>query len=164
VNPFGGGWLILLTLALAMVLGVVHLPAHWPEWLGWLRPAWVALVVFYWVIELPHRMGLVAAWLLGLFVDVVQADPLGLNGVLLAGITYVAWRFYERLQMYALLQQGAVIFLLLIAAALARMVVLGVVDGRPASWMALGPPVMSLVAWPFVVVVLDALRRRVHVR
>ena len=40
MNPMAGGWLILLTLAFAMLLAVVHLPETWPAWLGWLRPVW----------------------------------------------------------------------------------------------------------------------------
>jgi rod shape-determining protein MreD len=163
MNPLAGGWLILLSLGAAMLLGVVHLPEHWPDWLGWVRPVWVALVLFYWVMELPHRIGLVAAWIFGLFVDVLQADPLGLNGALLASITYVGWRFYERLRMYALLQQGAVIFVLLVGTETIRMLVLAIIDDRGLSWGVLGPPLTSLMAWPFVALVLDALRRRVRV-
>jgi rod shape-determining protein MreD len=58
-----------------MVLAMVHLPETWPQWLGWLRPAWVALVIFYWVMELPHRIGLISAWVIGALVDVLQASP-----------------------------------------------------------------------------------------
>ena len=41
-------------------------------------------MLFFWVLELPHRIGLITAWIVGLFVDVLHADPLGLNGLLLA--------------------------------------------------------------------------------
>jgi rod shape-determining protein MreD len=163
MNPTAGGWVILLTIAAAMLLAVVHLPETWPSWLGWLRPVWVALVIFYWVMELPHRIGLIAAWIVGLFVDVLQADPVGLNGVLLAGITYVGWRFYERLRMYAILQQGGVIFLLLVLTEGARMLVLEIIEGRGFTWLVLMPAFTSLLVWPFVVIVLDGLRRRFRV-
>jgi rod shape-determining protein MreD len=163
MNPFGGGWLILLTLGLAMLLAVVHLPETWPVWLGWLRPVWVALVLFYWVMAVPHRIGLIAAWIFGLFVDVLQADPLGLNGALLAAITYFGWRFYERLRMYSLLQQGGVIGLLLLGTETLRLLVLEVIDGRGLSWLALLPAAMSLLVWPFVALSLDSLRRRCDV-
>lgn len=163
MNPTAGGWVILLTIAAAMLLALVHLPETWPQWLGWLRPVWVALVIFYWVMELPHRIGLIAAWIVGLFVDVLQADPLGLNGALLAGITYVGWRFYERLRMYAILQQGGVIFLLLVLTETTRMLVLEIIEGRGFTWLVLMPPVTSLLVWPFVVIVLDGLRRRFRV-
>ena len=70
MNPANGGWLILLSFAVAFVLSVAHLPESWPQWLGWLRPHWVLLVLFYWVLYVPHRLGLVTAWLLGLLVCV----------------------------------------------------------------------------------------------
>jgi len=163
VNPTQGGWLILLTVAGAMVLAVAHLPETWPQWLGWLRPAWVAVVVFYWVMELPHRVGLIAAWILGALVDVLQAEPLGLNGVILAAITYVAWRFYERLRMYSVAQQCGVVFLLVLGAELLRAMVLEVVSGRGWSWGLLLPPLSSMLVWPFVAVLLTRLRLQFRV-
>jgi rod shape-determining protein MreD len=163
VNPTQGGWLILLTLTVAMVLSIVHLPETWAPWLGWLRPAWVALVIFYWVMELPHRIGLIAAWVIGLFVDVLQADPLGLNGALLATITYVAWRFYERLRMYSVLQQGGVIFLLVLVGELVRQVVQGMISEREPSWAVLLPAVTSLLVWPLLAVLLTRLRLQFRV-
>jgi rod shape-determining protein MreD len=163
VNPLQGGWLILLTVAVAMVLAVLHVPETWPQWLGWLRPAWVALVIFYWVMELPHRIGLISAWVLGALVDVLQAEPLGLNGIILATITYVAWRFYERLRMYSVAQQCGVMFLLVLSAELLRALVLDLVDDRGVSWGLLGPPLMSLLLWPVVAIVLGHLRLRFRV-
>jgi rod shape-determining protein MreD len=164
MNPTQGGWLILLTVASAMVLAVVHLPETWPHWLGWLRPAWVALVIFYWVMELPHRIGLIAAWVIGALVDVLLGEPLGLNGVLLATITYVAWRFYERLRMYSIIQQGGVAFLLVLGTELLRSIVLDIAGERDFSWGLLGPAALSLVVWPFLAMLLQMLRLRFRVQ
>ncbi len=66
MNPLRGGWVILLSIAVAMMLAVAHLPEDFPQWLGYLRPAWVLLVVFYWVMALPDRLGMITAWLVGL--------------------------------------------------------------------------------------------------
>lgn len=158
MNPTQGGWLILLTVAAAMVLALVHLPESWPQWLGWLRPAWVAMVIFYWVTELPHRIGLIAAWVIGALVDVLQAEPLGLNGVVLAAITYVAWRFYERLRMYSVVQQCGVVFLLVLGSDIARALLLAMAQGRSWSWGIVVPALVSMVSWPFVALVLSRLR------
>lgn len=164
MNPLQGGWLILLTVALALVLTVVHLPEATPEWVGWLRPAWVALVVFYWAMELPHRMGLISAWVIGTLQDVLVAEPLGLNGILLAGITYVAWRFYERLRMYSILQQAGVLLVLVLGADLLRALVLHLVADRGWSWGMLVPALMTLLIWPPVALALERLRRQVRVQ
>ena len=163
MNPTQGGWIILLTVAAALILAIVHLPESWPAWLGWLRPAWVALVIFYWVTELPHRIGLIVAWLIGSLVDVLQAEPLGLNGIVLAGITYVGWRFYERLRMYSIIQQCGVVFLLVLASELLRALILYLVDDRSLSWGLFGPAFTSLCVWPFLALLLTRLRVRFRV-
>ncbi len=163
MNPLQGGWLILATVFGAMILAIVHLPETWPQWLGWLRPAWVALVVFYWVMALPHRLGLISAWLLGLLVDVLHADPLGLNGLLLASITYVAWRFYERLRMYSIVQQCGVVFLLVLGAESVRLLVQDITWSRGFSWVVVVPALTSMLVWPFLYLLLDRLRLQVRV-
>ena len=162
MNPFKGGWLILLSLFVAMVLAVMHLPESWPQWLGWLRPNWLVLVVFFWVIELPDRIGLITAWIVGLTVDALVAAPLGFNGFILASVTYVAWRFFERLRMYSVLQQCSVVFFMVFAAEVLS------VFARYASstqWGAelLVIPIVSTIAWPFLYVLLDRFRTRVRV-
>lgn len=163
MNPSHGGWLILLTVAIAMVLAIFHLPESWPQWLGWLRPAWLAMVVFYWVMELPHRLGLISAWVIGLLLDVLYADPLGLNGFLLAAITYVVWRFYERLRMYSIVQQCIVVFLLVLVTESLRIVVQDVAWSRGWSWGVILPALMSMLAWPLVYLVLQRMRQQVRV-
>lgn len=163
MNPSQGGWLILTSILLAMLLAVLHLPESWPAWLGWLRPSWVAMVVFFWVMELPHRLGLVSAWILGFLLDVLFADPLGLNGALLASITYIGWRFYERFRMYSVVQQGVVVFLLVLASEVVRLVVQDLAFDRGFSWGVLFPAVTSMFVWPFVYVLLQRLKFQVGV-
>lgn len=163
MNPGNGGWLIFLTIVCAMVAAIVHLPESWPQWLGWLRPAWVPMVLFYWVLAVPHRLGLITAWMLGAFLDVLQGEPLGLNGVLLATITFVAWRFYERLRMYAGVQHSLLLFVLLIGTELTRRLVNLAMHGEPVGWMFLLVPLTSAIVWPFLDLLLGGLRQRVRV-
>lgn len=163
MNPANGGWLILVTILFAMVLGVLHLPETWPAWLGWLRPAWVSMVIFFWVMALPDRLGLIAAWMLGFLVDALNADPLGLNGFLLAAITYITWRFYERLRMYSVVQQCGVVFMLVLAGETLRMLVVDLMFARGMSWGVMLPALTSMLLWPFVYLFLDRLRASVRV-
>lgn len=163
MNPTQGGWLILATVIVALLLAVIHLPESWPQWLGWLRPAWVAMVIFFWVMELPHRVGLVTAWLVGILLDVLYADPLGLNGVILASVTFVGWRFYERLRMYSVLQQGGLVFLLVLAGELTRLMVQDLVFDRGWSWGIFFPALSSFLIWPLLYLLLTRLRLQARV-
>ena len=60
-----GMWVIALTFIIAMLFSVVSLPEFVPWELGYLRPEWVVLVLVYWVVALPQRIGLVLAWVIG---------------------------------------------------------------------------------------------------
>jgi len=146
-----------------MLLSIVHLPEDWPRWMGWLRPNWLLLVLFFWVLEVPHRVGLVAMWCVGLFVDVLTADPIGLNGAVLATITYIGWQFFERLRMYSVVQQGLIVFVLATAAEVAQVMVLDFGSDHPWAWSLLLSPLMTMLVWPFVFLLLLRLRTGVRV-
>jgi rod shape-determining protein MreD len=164
MNPTRGGWFIGLTLFVALVLSVVHLPATWPEWLEWLRPHWAALFVFFWVLHFPHRLGLLWAWFIGLLLDVLRADPFGLNALTLAAVTFITWKLYERLRMYTVLQQCAVVLLLVFAAEALRFVVHGLWLDRETSPLVAVSALMSAIVWPPVDAVFRRLAAQFHVR
>ena len=159
MNPTKGGWAILLTLVVALILAVVHLPEWWPQWLGWLRPNWIAMTVFFWVLAVPHRFGLVAAWLLGVVVDVLYAEPLGLNGAVLAVLTYITWSLYERLRMFSALQQSIILFFLLLLGEFVRMLGLMLLLEREAQFGFLTIALASALLWPVLRFTLERVQR-----
>ena len=163
MNPFNGGWVIIATLVVAMVLAVFHLPETLPQWLGWLRPSWIVLVVFYWVMALPQRFGMISAWVTGLLVDVLHADPLGVNGFCLAALTFVTWSFYERLRMYSIAQQAGVVLLMVLGVEVIRMTVQAVARDGGFTWAVVLPALTSTLIWPFVAAALASVRRHVQV-
>ena len=163
MNPFRGGWFIGLTLFVALVLTVMHLPEWLPQWLGWFRPHWTVVFVFFWVLHLPHRLGLIWAWVLGLLADVLLADPLGLNAMILATVTFVTWKFYERLRMYSLIQQCTVVFALAGLAELVRGTTHLVLSERDLSAGILACAMVSAMVWPFANAVLGRLQQQFRV-
>src|SRR5690606_27167374 len=78
------GWAIILSFAVAFMLTAVPLP----EWAASWRPAWVAMVLIYWCMALPERVGIGAAWCLGLLLDVQQGTLLGQHAL---GLALIAW-------------------------------------------------------------------------
>ena len=161
MNFVRGGWFILLTLVAAFLLTMVRAPLAWPEWLAWLRPGWILLVVFFWAMRVPQRVGLISAWIVGLFADIVYADPLGLNGLVLATITYITWRFHERLRMYAVLQQAVVAGVLVLVSEGARRLA----HGQLEPWLlaTLLSAATSMLMWPAVQLLLGNLAQRIRV-
>ena len=161
MNLTRGGWLILLAVIASFLLTMARAPMGSPEWLGWLRPGWVVLVVYFWAMRAPHRIGLVSTWIMGFFADIVYADPLGLNGMVLTAITYVTWRFHERLRMYTVLQQASVAAAMVLFSEGARRLA----HGQAQAWLPVTvlPALTSMIVWPAVYVLLGNLSQRFRV-
>ena len=162
MNPGRGGWVIALSVMLALLLAIFHMPQSWPEWLTWWRPSWLLLVLFFWVVELPHRIGLFAVWLIGIVCDALFSHPLGLNGVLVATFAFLTWQFSTRLGMFSVVQQAGVLFVLVLGVELIRTFVLSLNGAAQLSFGILGIAFTSALIWPVVYLIL--LRVRIAAR
>ena len=108
-----GNLIIYLSLLIAMVLSVVHLPLTIPAELGYVRPDWVAIVMLYWIIALPERVGLVTAWITGLIMDVLMGSLIGQHALSYIIIVYITFNLYQRLRMFSVWQQAGAVFVIL---------------------------------------------------
>ena len=155
-----GAWVIVASFLLALQLAVFPLPL----WLAWLRPEWVLLVLVYWAIALPERVGLTTALLLGLVMDVAEGAVLGQHMLGLAVVTVLARLLYERLRVFTLPQQAVVLFLLVATERLLGQWIQAL-EGVPARSAAfLLPAVTSALLWPPLFLLLRGVRRRFAVR
>lgn len=156
-----GFWFIILTIVFAGILSIVPVPDTMEIW----RPEWMALVVFYWVIALPQRVGLFTAWVTGFFVDVLEGSLLGLNAIALMLIAYVALSLYQRLRMFTMLQQSITILMLTgVYQLLTFWVLTATGQNTPQNLLFVVSAVSSALAWPFVFVVLRFWRRALVIR
>ena len=155
-----GAWVILTSFLIASLMLVMPLPS----WIEYYRPEWMALAVIYWSIALPYRFGLVSAWVLGFFVDVLEGSLLGLNGLVLALVAYLALSLYQRLRMFTMLQQASTVFMLVGLHQLVSFWVLTVSNQNTSpNLMFLVSAVTSAVIWPLVFYGLRYLRRSFRV-
>lgn len=154
-----GWWVILLTFFMAMILAMVSLPYDLPWEFGFLRPDWVLLVLIYWVIALPHRVGSLTAFVLGLLVDVLLGSLLGQHALVYLFVSYVAVSLYQRLRMFAVWQQSLVVLALIGLAHLMIYWMERITGMEEWSWWLLLPAVMSAFVWPWMFLMLRMLRR-----
>ncbi len=97
-----------LTLSVFMAMLVSVFPL--PHALQWYRPEFMALLIIYWVLHFPQRVGIGLAWLIGLALDIVEDGVWGANALAFAVIAYVCLMSYRRLRSYTLTQQTAWVF------------------------------------------------------
>ena len=146
---------VAFTLLAGLLVDVVPLP----EWALPYRPDALLLVLIYWCMAAPARVGVGIAWLLGLVVDVLQGALLGQNALAFATVGFLVVAFHLRLRMYPLWQQALVVAaLVLLDHALVSWV--RALSGRAVDWRYfLSAPAAALL-WPWLFIVLRDLRRR----
>jgi rod shape-determining protein MreD len=155
LKPANGTLYIVLTLLCAMVLQLLPLPTV----MELSRPEFVLMVLIYWSMALPNRIGVSAAWITGLFVDVLLGTPLGINALAYSLIVYVIARFYLQLRQYPYWQQALIIFALVLLAKLVNLVMNTNVEGV----YLLIPAIISALLWPFNYLLLRLVRRTFNV-
>ncbi len=157
-RPHGGGW-ILASLLLALALSVWPLPLD----ARWWRPDWMLLVVFYWVIAAPQRVGVGSAWLAGLALDIVQGVSLGQNAFALAVIAYVVQVSYQRLRMFSYRKQAVVVFGLVALHILLYQWVQNLLGVADISLLMVVQALISAATWPLVRLLLGQLQSRLAI-
>lgn len=155
-----GGGVILISVVIAYILAVLPLP-DWAE--AW-RPEWAALVLIYWCMAVPHRVGVVAGWFMGLGQDMLQASLLGQHALAYALLAYLVLRLHQRLRVYPVPQQALIVLLLLFVVHLVQAWSNGLA-ARPVPTSAYWAPVLvGAVLWPAVFMFMRGVRRRFQVQ
>jgi rod shape-determining protein MreD len=154
-NPKFIALTFLLALLLHMLLGL----------LGWnWLPDVLAIVLVFWSVHQPQRVGLVLAFLLGLILDVHESALLGQNAlsyVVLSGLANLAQR---RLLWFPLSEQAFQILPLFLVASVVEWLSRLIAHGAWPDWTQLPGPLLQAALWPVVGALLLAPQRRAFER
>ncbi len=109
-HDFYGPGRIIMTIVAAMCLRI----APWPAAVVPFNPDWVLLVLIYWGLTLPERVGIFHAWFFGLLTDVLTGRLLGQYALAYSLVIYICLKLHKRLRQFPLLQQELFIFFCLL--------------------------------------------------
>jgi len=127
----------------------------------WL-PDFLAITLVFWTVHQPRRVGILAAFVLGLLLDVHQGSLLGQHALAYAVLSYLAILIHRRLLWFRLSEQSLqVLPLFVVAHALQLLVRWLAGDGWP-GWGILGAPFLEALVWPVATFMLLAPQRRAH--
>jgi len=145
-----------ITIIGGLMLAIMPLP----DWAEKFRPDWVTLVLIYWAMALPTRIGVTIAWFSGLLLDVSYGTLMGQHAVGMVLVIYVIHIQHQRLRVASLMQQAIVIFFLLLIKQLLTLWVDGMLGRAPDSWLYFMPTIISTPLWPWTYLILRDLRRK----
>lgn len=152
-------WVIWLSMALALLLSV----ATMPKFMEIGRPLWLALFLTYWVLALPHRVGMATAWSVGLLADVLNGSLLGQNALILTLITFLVLSLHQRLRMFPMWQQSMVLLVVFGLAQLVQLWLNALTGSRPPTLAFVLPALVSALLWPWVCMILRGVHQRLGV-
>ncbi|MEE7547284.1 rod shape-determining protein MreD [Xanthomonas sp. Kuri4-1] len=147
-------WVLPASLVIALVLGLLPLPPVVQP----LRPYWLALVIAYWVIEAPDRVGLGVAFAAGVIADLLYGGLLGEQALRLVIMTFILQRFRARLRFFPVSQQALAIGGLLVNDRIVSAAVHLALGEPTVPWSYWWAPLLGMALWPPLFVLMDALR------
>lgn len=159
VSQRRGGWAIAATFVVAFFLTVIP----FPEWAVPWRPSWVALVLVYWCMALPERVGVGFGWVSGLLLDALTGAWLGQHALAMAVAAYLAIKTHKRIRVFPLLQQILVVSFILGSYLLTMIFVKAMTGIPPQDWSYAAPVLSSALLWPWLSALLKKVAHRAHV-
>ena len=146
------------SLAVAFVLNLMP----WGHWIG--APDFVALVLVFWGIHQPRKVGIGMAFFMGLLMDVHEATLLGENALAYTLLSYLAIMIHRRVLWFPVATQAVHVFPLLLATQAIQVIVRLIVSGKFAGWLHFIDSAVAIALWPIVTWLLLAPQRRAVAR
>ncbi len=146
------------SLASALLLDMLQSMA----WLGnaaW-TPDWLALVLVFWAIHQPLKVGVGVAFVLGLLTDVHQTSLLGQHALAYTVQGFLATMIHRRILWFDVPSQALQVLPVFMTAQVLELTVRVTAGGLFPGWTVFLAPVIQALLWPVVSVVLLAPLRR----
>ncbi|WP_395405565.1 rod shape-determining protein MreD [Pseudoduganella sp. UC29_106] len=123
-------------------------------------PDFVALVLVFWGVHQPRKVGIGTAFFLGLLMDVHDATLLGENALAYTLLSYFAIMMHRRVLWFKLWTQAMHVLPLLLLAQGIQLLVRFIVSGKFPGWLFFSESIVAALLWPVVTIVLLAPQRR----
>lgn len=149
---------ILLSFVLGMVLRIVPIPAEWFS----ANPDWLALLLIFWTLHAPERVGVVIAWLLGMSADVLTGRLLGQYALAYTVIAYLNLRVQPSLQVLPVPVQSLWVLILLLLSQWLVLWTQRIELAEPARLIYWLPAFTGALAWPLLLLVMRGGRQRIQ--
>ncbi len=145
---------IALSLMAAFVLNLLP----WGGWAG--VPDFVALVLVFWSIHQPRKVGIGIAFFMGLLMDVHDATLLGENALSYTLLSYFAIMIHRRVLWFPPGTQALHLLPLFLLMQAVEMVIRWLISQQFPGWFYFAESLAAVVLWPVVSWLLLAPQRR----
>lgn len=157
--PARSSLLLAATFVVAMILSLVR----WPDWAQPFRPDWTGIVLIYWCLAIPHRVGVGTGWVVGLIEDILYGSLLGQYALAKTVIAFFAVKMHLKMRMFPRWQQAVFVFAMLLTGQFIVAWIKGLTTQTSTTVPYFTPSIVGMVLWPWLFIVLRDIRRRGHI-
>lgn len=154
-----GNMIIVISFIIAIMLTALPVP----DWANSWRPAWVPIVLIYWCMAIPDRIGIAVAFVLGLLLDVMHSNILGQNALGLVILAFITMQSYQRIRVFPLAQQAVIVCFFLLLYQLIMLLITNYIGSRAGGWTYWMPAITSMLIWPWLFIILRDIRRKFQI-
>lgn len=155
VNPRFIALSLVLALLANMLLGLSG-QVWWPDVM--------AVVLVFWMIHQPLRVGMTTAFILGLALDVHESALLGQNALAYVCMGFMAITIHRRVLWFPLREQTLQVLPVFVVTGVIEWLIRLLADDTWPQWPQLIAPLLQTGLWPLVGTFLLAPQRRAHER
>lgn len=128
--------------SIVVAIGLEMLP-----WGGWPMPGFLALILVFWNVYQPRRIGMALAWLLGLVMDVYSGSLLGQHALAYSVLSFGAIALHRRLLWYSIAGQALQLFPLFLLSQFVVVLVHFFFTGIFPLWFFVASSIMTAALW-----------------
>ncbi|MDT9001025.1 rod shape-determining protein MreD [Paucibacter sp. APW11] len=147
-------WFIAFSLLIGLMLDMVPL-GRWPA-----MPDFLAIVLVFWNVHQPRRVGVGWAFLFGLLIDVHHGALLGQHALAYSLLGFGAVALHRRLLWFSVPVQAVHVLPLFVMTHAVSLLLRLLVGGMWPGWALLAAPLFEAALWPVASVLLLAPQRR----
>ena len=155
-----GSIVLYATFLAALVLQVFPLPL----WAHQARPDIPLLMLIYWSMALPDRIGIMTAVVVGIIVDALTFSLLGQHALAYAVAIYFVLIMHKRLRLMPMWKQALTVLAILYIERLTAALILGTTDGLLPDMLFWLSPLIGMFLWPWIFIILRELRQYFHIQ
>ena len=145
-------------IATSVVIAFAFNLLPWPDIRG--VPDLLALVLTFWCVHQPRKIGIGIAWLLGLVMDAANGVLFGQHALAYAVLGYAAHGLHRRILRFPIWQQAAHVLVLLLASQLLMLLVRLVAGATYPGLSFFAGSLIAAALWPVATYILLAPQRR----
>lgn len=145
-----------LSFLLALCLQVMPLADGWQVY----RPEWIGLILVYWCMRAPSRVGVFHGFVIGILMDLIEGSLLGQHAATLSLLAFLCALVYPRFRTYSLVQQSVLVLILLGIVQLIEQWLRTLTGDFSIHLSFLIPSMISALLWPWLATMLLSLERR----